>query len=230
MWEKFKSNVMRYPWLFGGIAAVVLLWVFWPRGGGGSSNADAAVQSQAIAQTAMANASLMLANEETRRVAITTDAATTQLGLQTEAAVAMNAANIAGTQALAQIASNALMYEQDTAVKLADIQAGAQGAVYDAIIASQESAQKWALDVEAQAGILPGTFETFGFTSSAPTIIKTPPAARSNPTYSQPVSGGYYGGADDIDGDGWVGTNDWNEGDPNVGAYPNAGGGGGGGK
>lgn len=230
MWEKFKAQVTTRPWLFGGVAIAVLLWIFWPRGGSGGGNNDAAVQSQAIAQTAMANASLMLANEETRRVAITTDAATQQFGIQAETAKAINAAQIAGVTQLAQIESGAFQYQQDTAVKLADIQAGAQGAVYDAILASQESAQKWALDVENQADILPGKFEVLGFTNNAPSIVRTPQESY-NPLRVQPVAAPAYDGSpQDLDRDGVYSSMDFNDSDPSIQSRSDSGVGGGGGK
>lgn len=222
MWEKFKAQVKAYPWLFGGVAIAILIWVFWPRGGGGGGNADLAVQSQAIAQTAMANAQLMLASEETRRY-----------GLGTAAAVAINEQQIAGATKLAEIESGAIMYQADTAVKLADIQAGAQDAVYDAILKSQEMAQKWALDVEEQADILPGKFEVLGFTNNAPSIVKTPPAPRADPVYQSPF-GVTQSGPNDLDGDGVYSSNDFNDSDASIQSRADSpagqGGGGGGGK
>lgn len=214
MWEKFKSQVMAYPWLFGGVALAIIIWVFWPRGGGASSGiTDAAVQSQAIAQTAAANAQLMLASEETRRV-----------GLAANAAMAINEQNVAGAAKLAEIEAGAYRYQADTAVKLADIQAGAQGSVLDAILESQESAQKWVIDLEKSAGVVPGDFEAFGFTSAAPTIVKS-----TSPRHSNPIPPGrvVFQESDyaDNDMDGVASSMDRNDSDPSIGAAGSGGGG-----
>lgn len=197
MWEKFKAQFSAHPYLFGGIAIAILLWIFWPRGSGGTS--DAAVQSAAIAQTAQANASLMLASEETRRV-----------GINAAAAQAINEQNVAGTVQLASIESATRAYDADSAVKLATIQAGAQGNVLDTILKSQESAQAWASKVEAESGILPGNYETFGFVNSGPAIVKIdPPPVRSSPIIGSNFFGnggdGMY--ASDTDGNGL--TDSW---------------------
>ncbi|MGE3387931.1 MAG: hypothetical protein AB7K41_14470 [Bdellovibrionales bacterium] len=190
MWDKFKAQFSAHPYLFGGVAVAILLWIFWPFGKSSGGSSDAAVQSAAIAQTAAANAQLMLASEETRRVGITASAAQ-----------AINEQNVAGTVQLANIESATRAYDADSAVKLATIQAGAQGNVLDTILKSQESAQKWAAQVEKDSGILPGNFEAFGFVNSGPAIVKIEPAPiRSSPIASSPFYGGSGSG-------GWIDTN-----------------------
>lgn len=179
MWEKFKAQFSAHPYLFGGVAIAILLWIFWPFGKSGGTS-DAAVQSAAIASTAAANAQLMLASEETRRV-----------GISAAAAQAINEQNVAGTVQLASIESATRAYDADSAVKLATIQAGAQSNIMDTILKSQESAQAWASKIEADSGILPGNYETLGFVNSGPAIVKVDPApVRPNPIYNSLFFGG----------------------------------------
>lgn len=189
MWEKFKAQFSAHPYLFGGVAIAILLWIFWPRSSGGTS--DAAVQSAAIAQTAQANASLMLAHEDTQKSISLAQEITKQYGIQASSAEAINAQNIAGITTLAGIESATRAYDADSAVKLATIQAGAQSNIMDTILKSQESAQAWASKIEADSGILPGNYETLGFVNSGPAIVKVDPApVRSNPIYNSPFFGG----------------------------------------
>jgi hypothetical protein len=193
MWDKFVSQVKAYPWLFGGVAAAVLLWVFWPSGSSGGSDNSAALQAQAIAQNAAANAQLMLAHEETQRV-----------GLQVSAAQAINAQNTAAGVKTAEIAANTYQYQADTAVELSKVQAAAQTDLTSFILESQESAQKWVADMEAQSGVIPGNFETYGFVNNAPSIVKVepppPPPVYQSPTPTSSIMPSYEGAGNDGSG------------------------------
>lgn len=138
MWEKFVHQLEAHPYLFGGVALGVVVLMFW--GGGSSSGGTSAIsaaESQAIADSAQANAQLQLSNDQV------------QMNAQNaNAAVAINAANNAGQVQLAQVAASANSYNDDMAVKLAGIQSGAQGDLEQAILSSQKSAQDWITNLE----------------------------------------------------------------------------------
>lgn len=165
MWDKFVSQVKAYPWLFGGVAIAIIIWVFWPSGAKASGGNGAEMQAMAIAQSAAANAQLMLAHEETQRV-----------GLQVAAAQAINAQNTAAAVQGAQIQANVAQFAADKQLEAYKVEAGAQKDLTSFILESQNSAQKWVADMEAASGIIPGNFQTYGFINAAPSIVKVEPA------------------------------------------------------
>lgn len=151
MWEKFVRQLEAHPYIFGGVALGVVILIFWGGSGGSSGSSTSAIsaaESQAIADSAQANASLQLSNDQVQMNAQNDNAAVTINGQNTSTAQAINDANTAATVQAAQIAASANSYNDDTAVKLAGVQAGSQGDLEQAILSSQNSAQDWITNLE----------------------------------------------------------------------------------
>lgn len=100
-WEWIK----QHPWITGGIVALVLLWIFWPRRAA-TSDAGSGVPSEAIA----AGAQVQIAHDAT-------NAATAQAQIQADAARAIAESSNSAALGVAQ-STNA------TALGIANVQAG----------------------------------------------------------------------------------------------------------
>lgn len=104
MWEKFKAQVEKHPYIFGGVALVVVALIFFGGKSGGSSSggtsAISAAESQAIADSAQANAQLQLSHDQVQ-VAGLNDATQQAINAQnTAAAVNINGQNTDAAQAI----------------------------------------------------------------------------------------------------------------------------------
>lgn len=119
MWEKFKHQFSKHPYIFGAVGVAVVIFIFYggskaTNAGGTSTSAISAEESQAIADSAQANAQLTLAQDQVQTQIAATNAsvaidaqddATSQAiyANQTAAAVTVNQANDTATLGLAQL-------------------------------------------------------------------------------------------------------------------------------
>lgn len=116
VWEWIKAH----PWITGGVVGVVLLWIFWPRGGGEVATNN--LPSEAIAAGAQVQMAQNAANAQIRAAEILSGA---ELAATRDTNAATSAVLLGQIDAQRDIA----LSTNATAIDLAEVQAGMASAL-----------------------------------------------------------------------------------------------------
>ena len=115
-WHEFTGQVKSHPYLFGGVAVAVLVFIFWPSGTKSGGSSLSATEAAAIANTAQANAALTASqNQMETAIQLSHDQVTTA-GIQAATAQAINGQNTAAAVQLATLQAGDDAYAADSAV------------------------------------------------------------------------------------------------------------------
>ena len=208
MWEKFKSEFARHPYIFIGVAVAVIIFFFW---GGGSSKSSgtsgiSAEMATAIATSAQANAQLQA----------------DQYALQGQeagfnAAVTINDSNNSTAYSIAQLQSATAQYAIGQQTSQATIASQTLQNHDNFVLASQNSAEDWITHLETAHLGVPTNLVTSGLVDVSNTTANAI-AAKAKTTGVQalgnfnPGSNGMQGAGNSTNpsnsgGDGTVGNN-----------------------
>lgn len=192
MWEKFKANFEKHPYIFVGVAVAVILFIFWGSGSKASSQQSgiSAEEATAIATSAQANAALQ--------------ADTDQLQAQEagfNAAVTINASNNSTAYSIAQLSSAVATFAIGQKTAQESIAAGAQSDHDNMVLASQNSAEDWLTHLETAKLAVPKNLVVTGLAEVSDATAQA--AAKSTkPTLIQTILGSFNPGSNGMQGAG----------------------------